>query len=292
MIKSMTGYGRAQKLVNGMSITVELKSVNHRYFEFTPKVYRGYAFLEDKLKTFLQPLISRGKVECYVLIESIEADDSIVQVNYSLASAYVEAFKALSEKLEIENNTTVSDLAEKNDIFSVRKAPADEELIWNSVSEVLSEAVQAFITMRRFEGNKLREDILSRVEKILSIVQEVEISSPKTVRDYYDKLLARINEVLGDVDIDPQRVLTEAAIFADKTAINEETVRLRSHIIQLKELMTCNEPIGRKLDFLVQEINREVNTIGSKGQNVDIAKNVIEIKAEIEKIREQVQNIE
>lgn len=292
MIKSMTGYGRKQQIIDGMNITVEIKSVNHRYFEFSSRVPRAYGFLEEKIKSYVQSKISRGKIECYVQIESLEAEDSIVEVNYSLASGYYEALKKLAERFELKNDISVSLLSRYQDIFSVHKAEADEEKIWNDVKETLSCAVEAFIEMRKIEGEKLKTDILSRCDTILDNVSFIEKRSPETVKEYNEKLLLRMKDVLGDVHVDEQRILTEAAIYADKIAVAEETVRLRSHISQLREFMESEEAVGRKTDFLVQEINREANTIGSKAQDVDIAKKVIAIKAEVEKIREQVQNIE
>ncbi len=292
MIRSMTGYGRSQENIDGMNITVEIKSVNHRYFEFSSRVTRSYGFLEEKIKSYVQNLVARGKIECYVQIESLENQDCIVEINQSLAAGYYNALTELADKFNLKNDISVSLLSRYQDIFSVHKAEADEEKIWEAVKAVLAKAVDAFINMREIEGEKLRNDILSRCETILDNVAFVEERSPETVKEYREKLLQRMNEVLSDAHVDEQRILTEAAIFADKIAVAEETVRLRSHISQLREFMTSEEAIGRKTDFLVQEINREANTIGSKAQDVEIAKHVIAIKAEVEKIREQVQNIE
>lgn len=292
MIRSMTGYGRSQENIDGMNITVEIKSVNHRYFEFSSRVTRSYGFLEEKIKSYVQNLVARGKIECYVQIESLENQDCIVEINQSLAVGYYNALTELADKFNLKNDISVSLLSRYQDIFSVHKAEADEEKIWEAVKAVLAKAVDAFINMREIEGEKLRNDILSRCETILDNVAFVEERSPETVKEYREKLLQRMNEVLSDAHVDEQRILTEAAIFADKIAVAEETVRLRSHISQLREFMTSEEAIGRKTDFLVQEINREANTIGSKAQDVEIAKHVIAIKAEVEKIREQVQNIE
>lgn len=292
MVKSMTGYGRAQKEFDGLTVTVEIKSVNSRYFEFSSRVYKNYSFIEDKLKSYVHSVISRGKVECSVQIDATETDDVIVQLNESLAAGYVNAVNSLAEKYGLENDFKVSHLASHNDIFLVRKAPADEDKIWNCVSETLGEATSAFVSMRKTEGAKLIDDILSRADLIITYVEKIEIRSPETVKEYNDKLLARMREVLGDTSVDEQRLLTEAAIVADKIAVAEETVRLRSHIAQLHEISKSEEPIGRKLDFLVQEINREANTIGSKANDIEIARLVIEIKSEVEKIREQIQNIE
>ena len=288
----MTGYGRKQAVTGGMNITAEIKSVNHRYFEFSARVPRAYGFLEEKLKSYIQSLISRGKVECYIQIDNLEEEDCIVEVNHSLAKGYYDALKDLAQRYELRDDISVSLLSRYSDIFSVHKAEADEEKIWESVKGVVAEAVSSFIKMRETEGEKLKNDILSRCDTIIEKVEFIEERSPETVREYNDKLLARIKDVLSDVQVDEQRILTEAAVYADKIAVAEETVRLRSHISQLRDFMESEEAIGRKTDFLVQEINREANTIGSKAQDVAIAKKVIDIKAEVEKIREQVQNIE
>ena len=292
MIKSMTGFGRAQETVDGMTVTVELKSVNHRYFEFTAKVPRTYGFLEEKLKSFLNARVSRGKMECYVTIENLEESDMEVVVNPSLAKGYVDALRTLSETFGLKEDYSAISIAKFPDVLTLRKAPADEEKIWNAVQKVTELAVERFVTMRETEGEKLRADILSKADTILEHVAFVESRSPQTVREYHEKLRQRMEELLENTQVDEQRLLTEAAIFADKVAVDEETVRLRSHISQLREFLNAGEPIGRKLDFLVQEMNRESNTIGSKAQDVEIAKRVIAIKAEVEKIREQVQNIE
>ena len=292
MIKSMTGFGRAQETVDGMTVTVELKSVNHRYFEFTAKVPRTYGFLEEKLKSFLNARVSRGKMECYVTIENLEESDMEVIVNPSLAKGYVDALRALSETFGLKEDYSAISIAKFPDVLTLRKAPADEEKIWNAVQKVTELAVERFVTMRETEGEKLRADILSKADTILEHVAFVESRSSQTVREYHEKLRQRMEELLENTQVDEQRLLTEAAIFADKVAVDEETVRLRSHISQLREFLDADEPIGRKLDFLVQEMNRESNTIGSKAQDVEIAKRVIAIKAEVEKIREQVQNIE
>ncbi len=294
MIRSMTGYGRFQSTVDSMNITVELKSVNHRYFEFNSRVPRNYGFLEEKLKSFVNSRVSRGKVECYVSIENLEEDEVEIAVNHSLAESYCNALKELAGRLELNlrDDNIMSSLTRYNDIFVVHKNEADEEKIWNAVKVVTDEAITKFINMREQEGNKLKTDVLSRAETILGKVSEIEERSPETVKEYNDRLLARINEFLSDVQVDEQRILTECAIFADKVAVAEETVRLRSHIDQLRQFLNSDEAVGRKIDFLVQEMNREANTIGSKAQDVTIARNVIDIKAEIEKIREQIQNIE
>lgn len=294
MIRSMTGYGRAQMTIDTMSITVELRSVNHRYFEFNSRVPRNYGFLDERLKSFVGSLVARGKVECYVSVENLEDGEVEILVNHSLAGSYINALNELAERndLVLRDDLVLSTLARNNDIFAVHKQEADEEKIWNAVKTVTEEAIAKFVAMREAEGEKLKADVLYRADEILKIVAVIEERSPETVKEYNDKLLARINEFLSDIQVDEQRLLTECAIFADKVAVAEETVRLRSHIDQLRLFMDSNEAIGRKIDFLVQEMNREANTIGSKAQDVTIARNVIDIKAEIEKIREQIQNIE
>lgn len=292
MIKSMTGYGRAQQSVDGMNITVELKSVNHRYFEFTSKLPRNYGFLDEKLKSFFSTKLTRGKTECYVQIEAVDEPDTVISLNHSLVKGYLEAYKELSEVYGIENDIKVSNLARVSDIFAVRKKEADEDKIWLAVETVAAAALDGFIAMREREGEKLKADVLSRLDTIIENVEFIEERSPQTVAEYNEKLVARMKELLGEAHIDEQRILTEAAIFADKVAVAEETVRLRSHISQLRSFLELDEAVGKKMDFLVQELNREANTIGSKAQDVEIARRVVAIKAEIEKIREQIQNIE
>lgn len=292
MIKSMTGYGRAQQSVDGMNITVELKSVNHRYFEFTSKLPRNYGFLDEKLKSFFNTKLTRGKTECYVQIEAVDEPDTVISLNHSLVKGYLEAYKELSEVYGIENDIKVSNLARVSDIFAVRKKEADEDKIWVAVETVAADALDGFIAMREREGEKLKADVLSRLDTIIENVEFIEERSPQTVAEYNEKLVARMKELLGEAHIDEQRILTEAAIFADKVAVAEETVRLRSHISQLRSFLELDEAVGKKMDFLVQELNREANTIGSKAQDVEIARRVVAIKAEIEKIREQIQNIE
>ena len=292
MIKSMTGYGRCQQLADGMNITVEIKSVNHRYFEFSSKLPRSYGFLDEKLKSFFMGKLTRGKMECYVQIETVEEPDTIISVNHPLVKGYLDAYKELSETYGLENNIKVSDISRVSDIFSIRKQAADEDKIWAAVQTVAEEALNGFVSMREREGARLRDDVLSRLETILDNVAYIEERSPETVKEYNEKLLGRLRELLADAHIEEQRILTEAAIFADKIAVAEETVRLRSHISQMRTFLDSSEAVGKKMDFLIQEFNREANTIGSKAQDVEIARRVVAIKAEIEKIREQIQNIE
>lgn len=292
MIKSMTGYGRAQEQSGGMGIIVEIKGVNHRYFEFGPRIYRNYAFIEDKLKTYIQSRVSRGKIECCVQVETLLADDVIVHLNHSLALGYVNAYAQTAECYNIPNDICVSALARQSDIFQVRRAPADEDAVWEAVLPVLKSALDSFIEMRVTEGERLKSDILQRAESILKHVDFIEQRSPETIREYNEKLVSRMRELFADASIDEQRLLTEAAIFADKIAVAEEITRLRSHIGQIYAFLEAEESVGKTLDFLVQEMNREINTIGSKASDYEIAKAVIAVKTEIEKIREQVQNIE
>ncbi len=292
MVRSMTGFGRAQVSVEGYNITVEIRSVNHRYFEFSLKIPRTYSFLEEKVKSLLSTRIARGKVECSIQLEATADESVVVCVNEPLARGYVNAVKELSEKFNIENDLTALSVARFSDVLSISKAPVDEDELWLKVAPVVSEALKSFVSMRETEGKKLSDDILSRADTILENVAYIEVRSPETVKQYSEKLLERMKNVLGDTQVEESRILTEAAIYADKIAVAEETVRLRSHIEQLRELLASQEAVGRKIDFLIQEFNREANTIGSKAQDVDIARRVIDIKAEIEKIREQIQNIE
>lgn len=292
MLKSMTGYGRHEATIDGRHITFEIKSVNHKYFEFSSRITKGYLFLEDKLKSYIQPQISRGKVDIFVQVETLDAADVMVQVNHALAAGYVNALRELQTRYQLEGGVTVDQLAVHSEIFSVHKAPENEEVIFEAVKKAAREAIASFIRMREAEGIRLTEDILSRADTILAIVDEIERLSPQTVSNYRTRLYEKIAEVLDDSRMDEQRVLTEVAIFADKIAVDEETVRLRSHFGQLSEMAKSSEPMGRKMDFLVQEMNREANTIGSKSMNSEIAYKIVAMKSEIEKIREQVQNIE
>lgn len=292
MIRSMTGYGRSEQIVDGRAVTVEIKSVNHRYFEFSCRTTRGYSFLEEKLKSFLQGRITRGKVDAYISVEALESAQTQVLVNHSLAEGYVQALRELAERYGLRDDISVSTVSRYSDIFSVHKAPEDEEAVWSSVQQAAEEALKNFLAMREAEGERLRADVLSRAGTIMKLVDEIETRSPQTVAEYQQRLRQKIQELLGDNTVDEQRLLTETAIFADKVAVAEETVRLRSHFRQMEEMMKTDAPIGRKLDFLVQEMNREANTIGSKAVDSKIAYLVVDIKAEIEKIREQIQNIE
>lgn len=292
MLRSMTGYGRSQKILNGRDILVEIKSVNHRYFEYSSRIPRVYNYIDDKLKTMLKTAISRGKVDVSVSINNIDGKDALIDINSGIAAGYVEALRSISESLNLEDDLKLSNLMRLPDVFNVQKAPDDEEQIWVDVSEVVTEALAKFVEMRAVEGEKLKNDVTEKASYILNMVSKVEELSPLTVENYRNRLYAKLSDVLQDKDIDEQRLLTEAAVFAEKIAVDEETVRLRSHISQLVAMLDSNEAIGRKLDFIVQEMNREVNTIGSKAQDLNITRLVVDMKAEIEKIREQIQNIE
>lgn len=292
MIKSMTGFGRAVAETDGYVITVEIKSVNHRYFEFSSRIPRQYGFLDDKLKSYINSRVSRGKVECYVSIDALNTEAAQVVVNNTLASAYVSALKELSKNYDLKEDFGASTVARFQDVLVVKKADEDEEKIWSYVKSVTDTALDKFIAMRTVEGEKMKNDISSRADYILSCVEYIEKRSPETVKEYNDKLVERVHDLIGDVSLDEGRVIQEVAIYADKVAVAEETVRLCSHLDQLKAFINADEPVGRKMDFLVQEINRETNTIGSKANDVDIARKVVDIKAEVEKIREQIQNIE
>lgn len=292
MVKSMTGFGRAVKELDGYVITVELKSVNHRYFEFYSRCPRQYGFIDDKIKSFVNSRVARGKIECFVGIEALNTEAADVAVNHTLASAYVKALKEISDTYDLKEDYGAFSISRMQDVLVVKKAEEDEERIWNLVKSVAAEAIDKFTQMRAVEGKKMYDDVYSRTEFILDTVSFIEERSPQTVKEYNDKLIERVHEIIGDAALDEARVIQEVAIYADKIAVAEETVRLRSHIEQLRDFLKSDDAIGRKMDFLVQEINRETNTIGSKCNDVEIARKVVDMKAEIEKIREQIQNIE
>lgn len=292
MIRSMTGYGRGQQLLHGRSITVEIRSVNHRYFEFSCRTPRGCAFLEDRLKRTLQQAISRGKVEVSLTLQTVESRGGAVAVDHALAGQYLTALRALAAEYGLTDDLTLSTVARLPDLFTVCRGEEDEEELAADVLSVLQEALDRFVAMREAEGERLRADVLSRLFTLEEHLAFVEERSPQTVAEYRARLTAKLNELLGGAVADEARILTESAIVADRLAVDEETVRLHSHIAQLRGILDCAEPVGRKLDFLVQEMNRETNTIGSKCSDTAIAGHVVEMKSEIEKIREQIQNIE
>ena len=288
----MTGYGRSEKILSGRDILVEIRSVNHRYYEYSSRIPKPYGYIDDKLKTLLKNEISRGKVEICVSISNIEAKDTHIEINKAIAEEYISALRSVKYKFDLTDDLSLSKLIKLPDIFSVQKAPEDEEEIWNDVLEVAQEALSKFVEMRQIEGEKLRNDISEKADGILKMVEEIEKISPQTVENYRNRLYKKLSEILEDKNIDEQRIVTESALFAEKIAVDEETVRLRSHINQLKEMICSECAVGRKLDFLVQEMNREINTIGSKAQDLNVTRIVVDAKAEIEKIREQIQNIE
>ena len=292
MVKSMTGYGRAREMLHMRDITVEIRSVNNRYLDCTVKMPRAYIFAEDAIKAMVQRRISRGKVDVFVTIDTSAADVSVVAVNEPLARSYYQALTQLKETFALEGDISAATLAKFPDVLTVTKAEEDLETVSADICHVLEGALNAYDTMRAVEGQKLAEDIAGRVTTIETVVGKVEEKSPQTVSAYRERLENKMREVLQSTTIDESRILTEAAIFADKVAVDEETVRLRSHIAQLRDMLDSDESVGRKLDFLIQEVNRECNTIGSKCNDLSIAQDVVTMKAEVEKIREQIQNIE
>ena len=292
MVRSMTGYGRARSTLHGRDITVEVRSVNNRYLDCSIKMPRVYIFAEDAMKALVQKTVSRGKVDVFVTIDTVEAEGSVVRVDTALAGEYLQAIRALKDQFGLPEDVTALSLARMPDVLTVTKAEEDLEAVSGDICSVLEEALAAYQVMRATEGEKLAADIAGRLDTIEALTGKVEERSPQTVAEYRQKLLDRMQEVLSSASIDESRILTEAAIFADKVAVDEETVRLRSHLSQLREMLRSDVPVGRKLDFLIQEVNRESNTIGSKCSDLEIARWVVELKAEVEKIREQVQNIE
>ena len=295
MVKSMTGFGREHIVAEGREIIVEIRSVNHRYYEFTSRTPRAYGYLDEKLKAFLKSGISRGKVEVSVSIYNQEGTDAEIELNKSVAKGYLDALRGAADELNLSDDLTLANIMKLPDIFTVVKKTEDEEVIWAQVKGVAQTALDRFVEMRETEGKKMYEDVSSRLDYIEKTVGEIEEHQPSVAQSYSERLYEKIKDTLkgaGADNIDEQRILTEVAIFADKVAIDEETVRLRSHISQFRDLIASDEPVGRKLDFLVQEVNREVNTIGSKANDLTITKKVVDLKAEIEKIREQIQNIE
>lgn len=294
MVRSMTGYGRGEQSFDGFQVTVELRAVNNRYLDCTVKMPRAYIFAEDAMRAKVQAGVARGKVDVFVTIARDHGDDVVVTVNEELAKSYVEAIQKLYElglgRARREYYPT--DLARFPDVLTVEKRAEDLEQVKERLLTVLDLAIEDFNAMRSTEGERLAADILSRADRIEDLLGRVEVRSPQTVADYRARLETKMQEILQNVQIDEGRLLTEAAIFADKVAVDEETVRLHSHLGQLRELLAGGGAVGRKLDFLIQEFNREANTIGSKCSDLEITRYVVDIKAEIEKIREQVQNLE
>lgn len=292
MMRSMTGYGRHEQLINGRQILTEIKSVNHKYLEISTRVSKGYGFIENKTRNFIKEKVSRGKIDVFISVEDVNCEDVHVCVNHPLALEYFNALDEISKKCGVVNNISSVDIASYPDVLTVCRNTLDEDEIWNDVEIVLNQALTKFIQMRELEGKQISLDINSKLTKIHNMIDNIENNCIKIVADYKDKLKTRIKELVEDTEIDEQRLITEAAIFADRIAIDEEIVRLRSHIEQLNLMTEHNEPVGRKIDFMIQEMNREINTIGSKISDADISYTVVCIKSEIEKIREQIQNIE
>ena len=292
MIKSMTGYGSAKGNVDGLEITVELKSVNNRFLDCSVRLPRSFLFAEDTVKSVVQRHISRGKVDVFISVDSSQAGDMAVKVNEPLLKGYMDALRHIAEEYSLPNDLSAVTVSRFPDVLVVEKKEMDADTITAGVREIAERALDDFDAMRLREGEKLRDDVLNRLAVIDSLVSTVEREAPKTVEEYRNRLEQKMAEVLGTAGIDENRILAEAAIFADHIAVDEETVRLRSHMAQLTNMINGQSPIGRKIDFLIQEFNREANTTGSKCQNSDIAHVVVDLKSEIEKIREQIQNIE
>ncbi len=292
MIKSMTGFGRGHEVLNGRDITVEIRAVNHRYYEFSSRLPRVYTFAEDKLKSLFQGKISRGKVEVSVQVQNVTAVSEKITANKEVIAEYVTALREIKDEFSLTDDLSLAAVMQLPDAFTVVKAEADEEQLWEDLKTVAEQALANFIRMRETEGERMKADILARLTAIEGNVSFVEERSPIIVGSYRRRLYDKMCEVLEGKNVDENRILLEAGIFSEKTAVDEETVRLRSHIAQFREMLESDEPIGRKLDFLVQEMNRETNTIGSKVQDIEVTKIVVDQKSEIEKIREQIQNIE
>ena len=292
MIKSMTGYGSAKGTAGDLEISIEVKSVNNRYLDASVRMPRSFLFADEMVKSHVQKHISRGKVDVFISVDSSAANNMTVKVNEGLLKGYLDAIGHISAEYGLPNDLTAVSISRFPDILSVEKADLDAEAISAGIVAVAEEALADFDSMRQREGEKLCADVLAKLETIESLVCEVEKESPKTVEAYRNRLREKMTELLGTAGVDENRILAEAAIFSDRIAVDEETVRLRSHMSQLRSMLKGASPIGRKIDFLIQEFNREANTIGSKCQNSDIAHVVVDLKSEIEKIREQIQNIE
>jgi len=292
LIKSMTGYGRAVETVNGREFTVELRSVNNRYLDCTVKLPRSLSFAEEAVKQAVKASVSRGKVDVFITVKSENTDDTRISLNAAVVEGYLAAMRQMVETYGVKDDISVSTLSRMNDVFTVEKPEVDEQQLKADLMSVLDKALAGYDAMRCTEGAALDKDLRSRGETILELVSQVEAGNGQTVIDYRTRLENKLKEVLANTNIDESRILTEAAIFADKVAVDEETVRLRSHLQQMNTMLSGGGAVGRKLDFLLQEMNREANTIGSKCTDVKLARIVVDIKAELEKIREQTQNIE
>lgn len=291
-VRSMTGYGRGEHMAEERKFTVEMKSVNHRYNDMTIKLPRSLASLEDKIKKRIMRDVFRGKTDVYISFETFSAADVDVKLNEALAAAYIEKLNLMEEKFDLVGGNKLELAAKFPDVITVEKAQQEEAVIWEALAPALDEAVEKFVVMRTVEGENLKKDILLKGERIKTLVAEVKERSPLVVVEYQEKLNNRLKDLLGGVDVDPQRIATEVAIFADRGCVDEEVTRLESHLVQLKDILEGGGQVGRKLDFLIQEMNRESNTIASKANDIQIVKATIELKSEIEKIREQIQNLE
>lgn len=292
MLRSMTGYGKHEAIIKGKNILVEIKSVNSRYFEFVSKISRGYSFLEYDIKKFINKKILRGKVDVFVGIQTLENEDTEVLINHSLAEAYIKALQSLKDEYSLKDDLSVSTISKYPDIFTVKSSNNNEDEILEDILSVVKISLDKLMSMREKEGENLKADIKLNFEKIEKILAIIEEKSPVIISSYEKRLMSRISELVADYNIDEGRVVAEVAIFADKIDINEEIIRLRSHLKQLELMIESDKSVGRKMDFIVQEMNREINTIGSKSPDLDVSHMVVEIKSCIEKIREQVQNIE
>ena len=292
MIKSMTGYGGAKGEMNAIGVTAELKSVNNRYLDVSVRLPKSCLFAEEAVRAAVAGVISRGKVDVFITVDTSRAEEAVIRVNENLAGAYLKAVRDTAEKYGLEADVSALSLVRFPEVLSTEKTDTDRDVLTEAILQVLSQALEGFDAMRAREGRKLEEDIDRKLDTLQTMVAAVEARSPETVAEYREKLLGRMREVLADASVDEGRIVQEAAIYADKVAVDEEMVRLKSHIAQFRHLMAEGSPVGRKLDFLTQEMNREANTTGSKCADSAIAKTVIDMKAELEKIREQIQNIE
>ena len=292
LVKSMTGYGRAVESINGREFTVEVRSVNNRYLDCSVRLPRILTFAEDAVKQAVKASVSRGKVDVFISMHTEGGEETTVSLNESVLKGYLSAMRQMVSDFDIQDDISVSTVSRLPEVFVVEKPEVDEEQLLADLKSVVDKALSAYDAMRTTEGQALDKDLRSRGESILQMVSLVEQGNKETVSDCRAKLEAKIREVLADKAIDEARILTEAAIFADKVAVDEETVRLRSHLDQMNTMLNGGGAVGRKLDFLLQEMNRETNTIGSKCTDVRLARIVVDIKAELEKIREQTQNIE
>ncbi|WP_352400245.1 YicC/YloC family endoribonuclease [Anaerotignum sp.] len=291
-VRSMTGYGRGEHIAEDRKFTIELKSVNHRYNDISIKLPRSLASLEDKIKKHIMKQVFRGKTDVYIGFETFAMDDVEVKLNETLAQAYVEKLKTLQQNLNLEGGSFLDLAAKFPDVITIDKPQKDEKVIWEALMPALDEAVTRFVAMRQTEGEALKKDILTKAERIKTLTAEVKERSPLVVDEYKERLNNRLKDLLGGIDVDPQRIATEVAVFADRGCVDEEITRLESHLIQLADILEKGGQVGRKLDFLVQEMNRESNTIASKANDIQIVQATIELKSEIEKIREQIQNLE